>query len=340
MLIGEVARRSGVSTRMLRHYDSLGLVRPTGRTVGGYRQYSDADIRSIFHVESLRSLGLSLREIAQVLADQSFTPQTLVGDLIRRTEERLVRERELLERLRAVENAEPGDWRDVLRIVQLVRTLGSADPHRRLQAVLNPADNEPVPTDLLAAAVLAEAEPNMAGALRWALSRAGDEGLVSLATGLTVPDVEVRRRAVLAVAEIPGDAATELLIAAIDDPDSAVRGPAALAAGTRGVSAAEPVLVAMVIAGTNDVDAGEVLGALSEDPDSADRILRALTDALTAHEDDAGIRIRLIQALVELPGTRALATLRALSEDADHSVALVATAFAELVASRATSQDR
>lgn len=324
---------------MLRHYDSLGLVRPTGRTVGGYRQYSDADIRSIFHVESLRSLGLSLREIAQVLADQSFTPQTLVSDLIRRTEERLVRERELLERLRAVENAAPGDWRDVLRIVQLVRTLGSTDPHRRLQAVLNPADNEPVPTDLLAAAVLAEAEPNMAGALRWALSRAGDEGLVSLATGLTVPDVEVRRRAVLAVAEIPGDAATELLIAAIDDPDSAVRGPAALAAGTRGVSAAEPVLVAMVIAGTNDVDAGEVLGALSEDPESADRILRALTDALTAHEDDAGIRIRLIQALVELPGTRALATLRALSEDADHSVALVATAFAELVASRA-SQDR
>ncbi|MEU4707466.1 MerR family transcriptional regulator [Nocardia salmonicida] len=339
MLIGEVARRSGVSTRMLRHYDSLGLVRPTGRTVGGYRQYSDADIRSIFHVESLRSLGLSLREIAQVLADQSFTPQTLVSDLIRRTEERLVRERELLERLHAVENAEPGDWRDVLRIVQLVRTLGSTDPHRRLQAVLNPADNEPVPTDLLAAAVLAEAEPNMAGALRWALSRAGDEGLVSLATGLTVPDVEVRRRAVLAVAEIPGDAATELLIAAIDDPDSAVRGPAALAAGTRGVSAAEPVLVAMVIAGTNDVDAGEVLGALSEDPESADRILRALTDALTAHEDDAGIRIRLIQALVELPGTRALATLRALSGDADHSVALVATAFAELVASRA-SQDR
>ncbi|MFD9547354.1 MerR family transcriptional regulator [Nocardia salmonicida] len=339
MLIGEVARRSGVSTRMLRHYDSLGLVRPTGRTVGGYRQYSDADIRSIFHVESLRSLGLSLREIAQVLADQSFTPRALVNDLIRRTEERLVRERELLERLRAVENAEPGDWRDVLRIVELVRTLGSADPHRRLQAVLNPADNEPVPTDLLAAAVLAEAEPNMAGALRWALSRAGDDGLVGLATGLTVPDVEVRRRAVLAVAEIPGDAATELLIAAIDDPDSAVRGPAALAAGTRGVTAAEPVLVAMVITGTNDVDAGEVLGALSEDPASADRILSALTDALTAHEHDPGIRIRLVQALVELPGTRALATLRALSADTDHSVALVATAFAELVASR-TNQDR
>ena len=61
MLIGEVARRSGVSARMLRHYDSLGLVRPTGRTGGGYREYSGADIRRIFHIESLRSLGLSLR---------------------------------------------------------------------------------------------------------------------------------------------------------------------------------------------------------------------------------------------------------------------------------------
>lgn len=59
----------GVSTRMLRHYDSLGLVRPTGRTVGGYREYSAGDIRRIFHVESLRLLGLSLRQIGRALED-------------------------------------------------------------------------------------------------------------------------------------------------------------------------------------------------------------------------------------------------------------------------------
>lgn len=65
MLIGEVAQRSGVSTRMLRHYDSLGLVRPTGRTTGGYREYSDADLERLVQVESLRSLGLSLRDVAR-----------------------------------------------------------------------------------------------------------------------------------------------------------------------------------------------------------------------------------------------------------------------------------
>ncbi|WP_067650308.1 MerR family transcriptional regulator [Nocardia harenae] len=334
MLIGEVARRSGVSTRMLRHYDALGLVRPTGRTVGGYREYADADIRRIFHVESLRTLGLSLREVARALEDPDFAPQSLVGDLIRRTEERLSGERELLERLRAVEGAEPGDWRDVLRIVELVRNLGSADPPRRLQTVLNPAANEPVPTELLTAAVLAESEPNMAGALRWALARAGTDGLAGLAPGLRSADAEVRRRAVLAVAEIPGDAATALLTAALDDPSPAVRGPAALAAGGRGVTAAEPVLVSMVVAGTNDVDAGEALGALSQEAAAAERILTALTDALAAHAADSDVRIRLIQAVVELPGTRALEILQLLRANADPPVSLVAAAFFDLVASR------
>src|SRR5215471_13739488 len=72
VLIGDVARRSGVSARMLRHYESLGLVRPTGRTVAGYREYSSDDIRRIFHIESLRTLGLSLREVGRALDDPGF----------------------------------------------------------------------------------------------------------------------------------------------------------------------------------------------------------------------------------------------------------------------------
>lgn len=117
MLIGDVARRSGVSTRMLRHYDSLGLVRPTGRTSGGYREYSDEDVRRLFQVEGLRSLGLSLRQIARALQNPTCTPAGLVRDLIRWTEERLDdRERELLDRLRTVAAAAPTGWPDVLRI--------------------------------------------------------------------------------------------------------------------------------------------------------------------------------------------------------------------------------
>lgn len=110
MLIGEVARRSGVSARMLRHYERLGLVRPTGRTGSGYREYSGQDIRRIFHIESLRSLGLSLREIGRALEDPGFAPSALVGDLIRQTRERITAETELLTRLRRIDAADPADW--------------------------------------------------------------------------------------------------------------------------------------------------------------------------------------------------------------------------------------
>ncbi|GAA5157766.1 MULTISPECIES: HEAT repeat domain-containing protein [Amycolatopsis] len=323
MLIGEVARRSGVSTRMLRHYDSLGLVRPTGRTVGGYREYSEEDIRRIFHVEGLRSLGLSLRQIGRALEDPAFTPSTLVGDLIRRTEERLKREQELLQRLRAIDASAPSGWQDVLRTVELLHGLGSPFAARRQQAVL--AEDLPVPAELLASAVLTEPDANVAGALRWALARTGD-GVASLASGLRSEDAGIRRRAVLALAELPGDEATAALADALDDPDPGVRRQAALASARRGAPTAVPTLVEMIIEGANDVEAAEVLGTLASDPAVADRIITALTGAL-AETADSAARIRVTQALLELPKAAARELLAQLAHDNDQSVARVASAL-------------
>ncbi|MEV6375605.1 HEAT repeat domain-containing protein [Micromonospora musae] len=325
MLISEVARRSGVSTRMLRHYDSLGLVRPTGRTSSGYREYSAEDIRRIFQVESLRSLGLSLRQIGRVLQDPAFSPSALVGDLIRRTEERLRREQELLDRLRAVDASAPAGWQGVLRIVELLRGLNSPSAARRQQAVLAPAEGGPLPAELLARAILAESDPNVAGALRWALARAGSDGVTSVAAGVRSANVDVRRRAVLAIAEISGDDSTALLTDALGDSDPTVRGHAALALGTRGVPEAVPTLVDMVVAGRNDVEASEALGALSLDPGCADRIVNALVAELAAHAANTAVRIRLTQALAELPAAVALGPLRQLARDDDRTVALLAS---------------
>ncbi|WP_103335106.1 HEAT repeat domain-containing protein [Amycolatopsis sp. CA-126428] len=322
MLIGEVARRSGVSPRMLRHYDSLGLVRPTGRTVGGYREYAEADIRRIFHVEGLRSLGMSLRQIGQALADPAFTPSTLVGELIRRTEDRLERERELLERLRAIDASEPTGWDGVLHVVELLHGLDSPSPARRQQAALD----VPLPTELLARAVLTETNPNVAGALRWALARAGADGLPALAAGLRSPDAEVRRRAVLAIAELPGEEAAAALAAALEDPEPGIRRHAALAAGRRGTTAAVPILVGMVAEGTNDVEAAEVLGTLALDPESGRRIVSALAAELSA---ETAVRIRVAQALAELPAPLAQDTLRRMGDDEDRVVALIASAVTE-----------
>jgi DNA-binding transcriptional MerR regulator len=313
---------------MLRHYESLGLVRSTGRTVGGYREYYAEDIRRIFHVESLRSLGLSLRQIGRALEDPAFAPSTLIDDLIRQTEDRLEREQELLERLRTVDVSAPSGWQSVLRIVELMHGLNSPSAARRQQTALAPNEDVPVPAELLARAVLAESDPNVAGALRWALARADGDSVASVASGVYSDDVGIRRRAVLAIAEMSeSPSATAVLADALGDSDPTVRGPAALALGTRGVSAAMPTLVGMVAEGTNDVEAAEVLGTLSQAPGCADRIMSALADELAAHTADSAVRIRLTQALAEMPRPIAEGVLRQLAHDDDRAVALTASAL-------------
>ncbi len=338
MLIGEVARRSGVSTRMLRHYDALGLVRPSGRTGSGYREYADEDIRRIFHVESLRTLGLSLRQIGRVLEDPGFAPSTLIGELIAESEQRLSREQELLERLRAVDASAPSGWEDVLRIVELLRGLGSPSAARRQQAVLAPTAE--APARLLAEAILSESDPNVAGALRWALARAGHDIVASLAPGLGSEHVEVRRRAVVALAEIPGDEAAAALADALEDADMTVRGHAALALGSRGVLATVPALLGMVVEGVSDVEASETLGEMARESGSAGRIRGALVDALSASAGDTAARMRLVQAAAEMPSDIALDVLRRLARDDDRAVARTAAALADMLERRAHADGR
>src|SRR3954468_6516238 len=108
---------------MLRHYEALGLLRPSGRTGSGYREYSGDDVRRIFHIESLRSLGMSLREIGRALDDPGFTPASLVGDPIRQTRESIAAETELLARLCRIDAADPAGWEDVLQVVPLLQAL-------------------------------------------------------------------------------------------------------------------------------------------------------------------------------------------------------------------------
>ncbi|MEO3786158.1 MerR family transcriptional regulator [Actinocorallia sp. B10E7] len=330
MLIGEVARRSGVSARMLRHYDSLGLVRPTGRTGAGYREYSSEDIRRIFHIESLRSLGLPLREVKRALDDPGFKPSELVEDLIRRTRERIAAETELLTRLRRIGAAEPAGWEDVLQVVVLLHALGSESAGKRQRAALSSVGEVPVPVEALVEAVLSETDPNVAGALRWALARSGDGASALLAEGLGSPVAEVRKRAVQSIAEVPGGEATALLRDALADPDIVVRRCAALALGARGVADAVPTLIDMIVEETNDADAADALSALAGDPALGDQIATGLVDRLAHGPVEPSARRRLTQALADIPGATASRALADLSHDEDRAVALTATYILKL----------
>lgn len=68
MNIGEVAKLSGVSSKMIRHYESIGLLANALRNESGYRVYSDNDIHTLRFIGTARSLGFSLEEIKQLLS--------------------------------------------------------------------------------------------------------------------------------------------------------------------------------------------------------------------------------------------------------------------------------
>jgi Cu(I)-responsive transcriptional regulator len=66
--IGEAARASGVTAKMVRHYEAIGLLPPARRTEAGYRLYGGDDVRMLQFIHRGRALGFSLDQIADLLA--------------------------------------------------------------------------------------------------------------------------------------------------------------------------------------------------------------------------------------------------------------------------------
>lgn len=67
MNIGEAAKSSGVSAKMIRHYESVGLFPEPGRTESGYRQYTDKEVGTLRFIRQSRDLGFSLEQIRELL---------------------------------------------------------------------------------------------------------------------------------------------------------------------------------------------------------------------------------------------------------------------------------
>lgn len=68
MHIGELAERTGLSLRTIRHYDEVGLVKPSGRSDGGFRQYDADDLSRLMLIRRMKPLGYTLEEMAELLS--------------------------------------------------------------------------------------------------------------------------------------------------------------------------------------------------------------------------------------------------------------------------------
>lgn len=327
MRIGEFSAATGVSARMLRHYEALGLFPPAGRSAAGYREYTGDHLRRILHIESLRSLGLGLKEVGQALADPDFSFDAVIGQLMAESRERLRQERNLLARLQAVHTAGATTWDEALAITAMLRGLRSRDPAVRQASALSP--DVGAQPKLLARAALDEQNVNVAGSLSWAVLRAGRDAVDEVARGLGSTDVEVRRRAVRILADAPG--AVDHLLAALNDDDSDVRALTALSLGRQHRQEAIPELMEMILDGRQDVDAADTLAA---QPQWEEEILTAFAHLLAQLPADEPARARITQALAEFGGSDQL--LQQLVGDRSPQVDMTARAI--LTTRRATGR--
>lgn len=68
MNIGEVAKASGVNAKLIRHYESIGIIPKAGRSMAGYRVYKTTDVHILTFVKKARSLGFSMKEIKKLVS--------------------------------------------------------------------------------------------------------------------------------------------------------------------------------------------------------------------------------------------------------------------------------
>lgn len=89
LLIGQVTALSGVPIRTIRYYEALGLLKSSGRTEGGFRQFSPDVITRLAFIKRAQNLGLSLEEIGEILKvyDQGNLP---CGEIKHKLEDKLL----------------------------------------------------------------------------------------------------------------------------------------------------------------------------------------------------------------------------------------------------------
>ncbi|MDO5678164.1 MAG: MerR family transcriptional regulator [Propionibacteriaceae bacterium] len=129
--IGEVSRLTGLTHRTLRHYDELGLLVPSGRSYSDYRLYAPEDMERLKAIQQLKSLGLSLDEIRQVLDEPGTDASEMIARHIDAVEERIAADQRRLECLRQMQASAESGWGGLLDAIATADGLQHWDPSLR-----------------------------------------------------------------------------------------------------------------------------------------------------------------------------------------------------------------
>lgn len=119
MNIGQAAGASGVSAKMIRYYESIGLIMAASRTENGYRIYTAADVGTLRFVKRARTLGFSMREIERLVllwqdkhrasADVKRIAPAHVAELQAKIEDLVIMSEALQELVAACDGSDPPD---------------------------------------------------------------------------------------------------------------------------------------------------------------------------------------------------------------------------------------
>lgn len=254
-LIGEVAERTGLTRRTLRHYDDLGLLVPSERSWGDYRLYTETDLLRLLQIQNLKALGLSLGEIADALADPDLDASATLRSHLSHLEDQIAAEQRLAERLRRLAGASERSWDEVLDAIAATGRLAHSDPTVRLRTALQASGS----TLELLNALAAERDPAVQEVLVWSLARQPDATAAAL-TRLDDAGPDLRCLLVRLLGKTRDPASVPELLPLLADPEPRVVASTVRALAGIGAPAAASALVALL--GSPDVPEADLLDAV------------------------------------------------------------------------------
>ena len=128
MRIGTLAKQSGVSEKLIRHYESIGLIPKAARTESGYRDYSENDIQFLKFIKRARGLGFAIKEIKKLIGlwrnrtRSSLDVKNLALSQINSLEVKIAEMQEMVDNLKKLAHNCHGDNRPDCPIIKNLET--------------------------------------------------------------------------------------------------------------------------------------------------------------------------------------------------------------------------